>query len=86
MRYSRRRTPLGVAREEAVKVATVRQIARSAAKTMQIDNRYTDHGTLQGLWVEVVDHTSDDFNAVKLIAVDSACQTQDRALFGPIDG
>ncbi len=58
-----------IAREEAVQVATIGQVARAPAKPLQVHDRHSDYGAGQPLRIQVVEYPANDLDSVQFVAV-----------------
>ena len=67
-----------VAGEVAVQIPAVAQVARAAAKAIQIDDGHTDHGTGQLVRLQLVHEPAHHLDAVQFIAMNGCSQTQPR--------
>jgi hypothetical protein len=83
---ARRGAARRVAREIAVQVAPVREIAGAAAEALHVDDRYADDRARQLVRVDVVHHAPHHLDAIQLVAVHRGGQAQAGARQCAVDG
>ena len=61
-----------------VQIAPVGEITRAAFESQQVDDRHANDGSLELKWIEFVEHASNHFDAVQLVAMHGCGQAQHR--------
>ena len=79
-----RERAIGAAREGAIEVAPVGQVARIATETQQVDNRDPDDHAVKFVRIKVVHDLPDHLYTVQFVTVNGGCQTHGGAIIGPV--